>query len=202
MKPLGVKAVLLSLALLFAAGQGLAAKKKAVSTKVAIFAGGCFWCMQPPYQGLKGVSKVEVGYSGGKGLNPNYKDYIAKGHTEAVRIVYDPAQISYSALLDIFWRNINPTDKDGQFADRGPGYYAGIYWADEGQRKEAELSKAALDKSKRFDKPVLTPLHKAGAFYPAEEYHQDYARKNSLHYQMYKQGSGRAGFLEEKWGKP
>ncbi len=191
----------LILTLLVPAAQVMAAPKKTAPLKIAIFAGGCFWCMQPPFQNLKGVTKVEAGYTGGSGKDPNYKDYIAKGHTEAVRVAYDPAKVSYPALLDVFWRNINPTDLSGQFADRGPGYYAGIYWLDEAQRAQAEKSKTALDKSKRFDSPVLTPVLKAGAFYPAEEYHQDYATKNRAHYKAYKEGSGRAGYLEKMWGK-
>jgi peptide methionine sulfoxide reductase msrA/msrB len=169
-------------------------------TETAIFAGGCFWCMQPPFEQLEGVTEVLAGYTGGKGANPTYEDYVAKGHTEAVQIKYDPAKVSYSKLLDVFWRNINPTDPDGQFADRGPGYYAAVYYLNDGQKKEAEKSKEALNHSGKFDKPVLTKILKAGPFTAAEGYHQGYSHKNALHYKLYKNGSGRQGFLDQTWG--
>ena len=168
--------------------------------ETAIFAGGCFWCMQPPFEVLDGVTEVLAGYTGGPGVNPTYDDYHAKGHTEAVQIKYDPAKITYSKLLDVFWHNINPTDPDGQFADRGPGYWAAIYWLNEAQKAEAEKSKDALNKSGKFDKPVLTKIFKAGAFYAAEDYHQGYSKKNPTHYKLYKKGSGRQDFLESVWG--
>ena len=167
--------------------------------KLATFAGGCFWCMQPPFQNEPGVLEVLAGYTGGQGRDPNYDDYISKGHTEAVQLKYDPAKVSYERLLEIFWQSINPTDADGQFADRGPGYYAGIYTHEGEQRKAAEKSKKDLDASGKFDMPILTPIHAAGSFYPAEKYHQDYSKKNPAHYNAYKTGSGRAGFLKQYW---
>ena len=167
--------------------------------KIATFAGGCFWCMQPPFENEPGVAEVLAGYSGGQGKDPNYDDYISKGHTEAVQLKYDPDKVSYERLLEIFWQSINPTDPDGQFADRGPGYYAGIYAHDEAQRKAAEKSKKDLGASGKFELPILTPIHSAGPFYPAEKYHQNYSHKNPVHYNAYKTGSGRAGFLKQHW---
>jgi methionine-S-sulfoxide reductase len=169
--------------------------------ETALFAGGCFWCMQPPFEQLEGVSEVLAGYTGGQGKNPSYGDYVSKGHTEGVQLKFDPAKISYKKLLDVYWKQINPTDPDGQFADRGPGYYAAIYYLDEKQKAEAEKSKRELDKSGKFDKPVVTRILKAGPFYPAEDYHQGYSRKNSTHYKLYKMGSGRQGYLDRIWGE-
>jgi len=170
---------------------------------IATFAGGCFWCMQPPFDNLKGVISTEVGYTGGDIENPTY-DMISSGrtgHYEAMRVVYDPALVSYEKLLETFWHNIDPTQSDGQFADRGSQYYTAIFYHDEQQRDLAEASKVELGKSGKFDRPVVTKIIKASRYYPAENYHQNYYRKNSQHYERYKRGSGRAGFIEENWKK-
>jgi peptide methionine sulfoxide reductase msrA/msrB len=169
--------------------------------KTAVFAGGCFWCMTPPFEKLKGVLKVAAGYTDGKDPNPTYEDYAEKGYTEAVEITYNPAQITYSQLLDVFWRQINPTDPDGQFVDRGPAYRAAIIVLNEEQKKLAVKSREALDKSGLYDKPVVTKILKFKNFYPAEDYHQDYYKKNPLRYEMYHLNSGRGQYLDKVWGK-
>jgi peptide methionine sulfoxide reductase msrA/msrB len=167
----------------------------------ATFAGGCFWCMTPPFEKLSGVTSVVSGYTGGSGPNPTYGDYAAKGHIEAVQITYDPSRISYPALLDVFWRQIDPTDGGGQFCDRGPQYRSAIFYENAEQKRVAEESKEALGKTGRFQKPIATELIKASVFYPAEEYHQDYYRKNPIRYKFYRTGCGRDRTLEKVWGK-
>jgi len=169
--------------------------------KTAVFAGGCFWCMEPPFKELKGVVEVTAGYTGGSTENPTYEQVTSgkTGHYEAVRVVYDPERITYGELLDVFWRQIDPTDNGGQFADRGTQYFTAIFYQDEEQRKIAEESRRMLNEAAIFDRPVVTAVLPAKPFYPAEEYHQDYARKNVLHYSMYKTGSGRAGFQKKTW---
>lgn len=171
----------------------------AATTRQALFAGGCFWCMEKPFELLPGVLAVESGYAGGTTVNPSYEDYMAGGHIEVVRIVYDPAVISYTKLLDTFWRQIDPTDAGGQFVDRGHGYISAIFALDEEQRKLAEASKAALATSGTFAKPIVTPILPAATFYPAEEYHQDYYRNNPIRYNYYRSRSGRDNFLEKTW---
>ena len=167
----------------------------------ATFAGGCFWCMVAPFQKLKGVIEVTSGYTGGTKENPTYEEVCSgqTGHCEAVQILFNPSVISYRKLLDTYWRQIDPTDEGGQFADRGSSYQSAIFYHNENQRKEAEDSKAALEKSKIFDKPIVTKILSASTFYPAEEYHQDYHKKNPVHYKMYRRGSGREQFLEKHW---
>jgi peptide methionine sulfoxide reductase msrA/msrB len=167
----------------------------------ATFAGGCFWCMQPPFEKLKGVVEVLAGYTGGSGENPDYEDYAQKGHIEAVQITYDPSIISYKELLDVFWKQIDPTDSAGQFVDRGPQYRSAIFYHDEEQKRLAERSKEELAKSGRFDKPIVTEIVKATTFYKAEEYHQDYYRKNPVRYKYYRFRSGRDQYLEKVRGK-
>ena len=167
----------------------------------ATFAGGCFWCMTPPFEKLNGVNEVVSGYTGGNGPNPTYEDYAAKGHIEAVQITYDPSKISYSALLDVFWRQIDPTDKGGQFCDRGPQYRSAIFYENAIQKRLAEESKEALDKTGRYQKPIVTELIKASTFYKAEEYHQDYYKKNPIRYEFYRASCGRDKYLEKVWGK-
>ena len=167
----------------------------------ATFAGGCFWCMQPPFEKLPGIISVVSGYTGGTGTNPTYKDYAQKGHLEAVQIIYDPTKISYQMLLDTFWHQINPTDNEGQFVDRGPQYKSEIFYHTPEQQKIAEASKEALEKSHQFDKPILTEIKEAMPFYAAEEYHQDYYKKNPLRYKFYRYNSGRDAFLEKAWKK-
>jgi peptide methionine sulfoxide reductase msrA/msrB len=171
------------------------------ATQTATFAGGCFWCMTPPFEKLEGVIKVVSGYTDGKGANPTYEDYAEKGHTEGVQITYDPSKISYSKLLDVFWTQINPTDPDGQFVDRGPHYRAGIFYHDAEQKKLAEKSREALAKSGRFDKPIVIKIVKFTAFYAAEDYHQDFHKKNPLRYNFYRSHAGRDSFLDKVWGK-
>jgi len=169
--------------------------------QVATFAGGCFWCMQPPFDNLKGVISTEVGYTGGHVKDPTY-EMIGRGdtgHYEAMRIVYEPAVVSYEKLLETFWHNTDPTQADGQFADRGSQYHTAIFYHDEKQKSLAEESREALEKSGKFDQPIVTKILKAEIFYPAENYHQDYYRKNSEHYKRYKRGSGREGFIERNW---
>ncbi len=186
-------------------GQVNEARKRTTKTDglaVATFAGGCFWCMEPPFETLNGVSSVTSGYTGGKEKDPSYKQ-VSSGqtsHVEAVQIEYDPAEISYAYLLEVFWRQINPTDDGGQFADRGKHYRTGIYVHDRQQRELAEASKQRLEESGVFKKPIVTQIMSAGSFYPAEEYHQDYYKKNPSHYKRYRRGSGREGFLEAVWG--
>ena len=172
-------------------------------TKTAIFAGGCFWCMQPPFDQAKGVIQTVVGYTGGSKETANYNLVSAHKtqHREAIQVTYDPAQISYDQLLDIFWHNINPTQADGQFHDIGLSYQAAIYYRNEEEKKLADASKARLDKSRRFDKPVVTEILPAKPFYPAEDYHQKYYLKNPADFEAYHIGSGRVSFLEKIWGK-
>lgn len=169
---------------------------------VATFAGGCFWCMEPPFEQLDGVIKVEAGYTGGNSGKPTYKEVSSgkTGHVEAVAVHYDPKKISYDSLLDVFWRNINPTDPGGQFADRGRQYVTAIYYHSPQQKILAQASRDALEKSGRFEEPVVTKILPAKEFYPAEEYHQDYYRKNPFHYKRYKEGSGRTPFIKRTWG--
>lgn len=174
------------------------AKNESV-TKKALFAGGCFWCMEKPFEEIDGVHSATSGYSGGTSKNPTYGNYGAGGHIEVVQIIFDPSKVSYEQLLDIFWRQINPTDGGGQFVDRGYEYSSAIFYYDELQKEAALESRKNLDESKIFDKPVVTPVKEALAFWPAEEYHQDYYKKNPLRYGYYRSGSGRDTFLKKKW---
>ena len=169
----------------------------------AIFAGGCFWCMEPPFEKLPGVSKVISGYTGGNKVDPSYKE-VAGGstdHAEAVEVHYDSSKISYSDLLEVFWRNIDPTDGNGQFVDRGKQYRPAIFYYNKGQKNLAEKSKNKLNKSKRFKSKIETRIVKATRFYNAEEYHQDFYKKSTVRYKIYRVGSGRDQFLEKTWGK-
>ncbi|MBI5557203.1 MAG: peptide-methionine (S)-S-oxide reductase MsrA [Deltaproteobacteria bacterium] len=167
----------------------------------ATFAGGCFWCMEKPFEKLEGVESVISGYTGGTSPDPTYEDYAEGGYIEAVEIRYDPEQVSYEQLLDIFWRQIDPTDPDGQFVDRGRAYTSAIFYHDREQQLLAEESKKQLAASNVFSRPIVTPIIPAVTFYPAEEYHQDYYRKNPLRYKYYRYGSGRDQFLDMTWGK-
>lgn len=168
-------------------------------TETALFAGGCFWCMEKPFEKLDGVFSVESGYSGGTTQNPTYKNYGSGGHTEVIQIAYDPTQVSYGKLLDVFWRQINPTDGGGQFVDRGNEYISAIYVNNEEQRSQAEASRKLLEKSNILKAPVVTPIRNAARFWPAEEYHQDYYKKNPLRYSFYRSRSGRDDFLNQTW---
>ena len=176
-------------------------KSHAGGVETATFAGGCFWCMTPPFEKLDGVLKVTAGYADGQGEDPTYDDYAEKGFTEAVQITYDPAKITYTDLVDVYWKQINPTDAEGQFVDRGPQYRAAIYYQTPIQKKLAERSKRALDKSGRYDKPIVTAIAPYKNFYPAEDYHQDYYKKNPIHYNLYHDNSGRNEYLNGIWGE-
>jgi peptide-methionine (S)-S-oxide reductase len=170
---------------------------------VATFAGGCFWCMEPPFDRLDGVVSTISGYTGGRVSNPTYEQVSGgrTGHTEAVQVTYDPARIGYEKLLEIYWLNIDPTVKDRQFCDIGSQYRAAIFVHDAEQRRLAEASKAALERSKPFKAAIVTEIVDATAFYPAEEYHQDYYRKNPVRYRYYRAGCGRDARLKELWGE-
>jgi peptide-methionine (S)-S-oxide reductase len=170
----------------------------------ATFAGGCFWCMEPAFDKLEGVKSVVSGYTGGHKTNPTYEEVSsgATGHAESVEITYDPAVISYSKLLDVFWHNIDPTAKDRQFCDTGSQYRSAIFYHSEEQKRLAEASKKALEQSKRFPGPIYTEIVPATAFYPAEEYHQKYYQKNPIRYKYYRYSCGRDQRLKELWGKP
>lgn len=170
--------------------------------KRATFAGGCFWCMEPPFEKLPGVSKVISGYTGGKEVNPTYKEVASgsTGHAEAIEIHYDPAKISYDSLLEVLWRNIDPTDVKGQFVDRGKQYRPAIFYHNKNQKKVAEQSRDKLAKSKRFKKKIALQIIKVTAFYPAEDYHQDFYKKSVIRYRMYRMGSGRDQFISKVWG--
>ena len=170
-----------------------------MTTKKAMFAGGCFWCMEKPFEILDGVISVTSGYAGGTTENPTYKNYLSGGHVEVVEIVFDPSRVTYKELLDVFWRQVDPTDPGGQFVDRGHGYITGIYYLDDEQRRLAEESKKEMDESGIFDKSIVTPIIPAVPFYAAEEYHQDYYKKNPLRYRYYRSGSGRDKFLKKVW---
>lgn len=170
----------------------------------ATFAGGCFWCMEPPFEHLSGVVSVTSGYMGGHKTNPTYQEVSSggTGHAEAVEIVYDPAKISYSRLLDVFWRNIDPLDAAGQFCDKGQPYRSAIFYHNDEQKRLAEASKLALTQSGRFKQPIVTTIVPATTFYLAEDYHQHYSQKNPLRYKYYRYSCGRDQRLEELWGAP
>jgi peptide-methionine (S)-S-oxide reductase len=176
--------------------------KAAATLEKATFAGGCFWCMEHPFDALPGVVSVTSGYTGGQKVNPTYHEVSAggTGHAEAVQIVYDPSKITYGKLLDVFWHNIDPTTKDRQFCDSGNQYRSAIFYHTEEQHQEALQSKAALEKNKPFKEPVVTEIDPAGEFYPAEEYHQHYYKKNPIRYRYYRNGCGRDRRLKELWG--
>ena len=167
----------------------------------AYFAGGCFWCMQYAFDRVNGVKKTVVGYTGGKMANPDYESVSSgeTGHAESIQVLYDPKVVSYQHLVDVFWKNINPTTANGQFADHGTQYRTAIFYGNDEEKATAEASKAALDKSGKFSSPVVTQIVPLSTFYPAEEYHQEYYRKNPGHFQAYEVGSGRAGYIERTW---
>ncbi|WP_028317435.1 peptide-methionine (R)-S-oxide reductase MsrB [Desulfobulbus elongatus] len=181
------------------AAQPQEAGQEAIRRETALFAGGCFWCMESPFEKLAGVLSVESGYAGGTTTKPTYEDYAAGGHIEAIKVVYDANRVGYRQLLDTFWRQIDPTDADGQFVDRGHAYTTAIFYFTEEQRLEAEASKQALAASGVFSQPLVTPVLPAPTFYPAEEYHQNFYEKNPLRYTYYRDGSGRDDFLRRTW---
>ncbi|WP_134683899.1 peptide-methionine (S)-S-oxide reductase MsrA [Brevibacillus migulae] len=167
----------------------------------ATFAGGCFWCMVKPFDEQPGIIQVVSGYTGGHVENPTYEQVCSEetGHYEAVQITFDPSIFPYTKLLDIFWQQIDPTDAGGQFHDRGGSYRTAIFTHTEEQRSQAEASKRVLEESGRFDKPIATEILPAGPFYPAEDYHQDYYKKNPVRYELYRKGSGRDAFIKKHW---
>ena len=169
----------------------------------ATFAGGCFWCMQPPFDRLKGVVSTKVGYTGGKKKNPTYEEVCSgrTGHAEAIEITYDPSQVSYEELLNVFWTNIDPTDPGGQFYDRGSQYRTAIFYHNEEQKRLAEASKEELEKSGKFSRPIAPEIVPASEFYEAEEHHQEYYRKSPYRYKSYSTMSGRESYIEKTWGK-
>ncbi len=179
-----------------------AAQQPAGGQAVATFAGGCFWCMEPPYDALPGVISTTSGYMGGSKRNPTYEEVSsgATGHAEVVQVVYDPKKVSYEKLLDVFWRNTDPTVRDRQFCDIGNQYRTTIFYHTAEQQRLAEVSKAALMKAKPFKDEIVTPVVPAGEFWPAEDYHQDFYTKNPVRYKFYRTGCGRDARLKQLWG--
>jgi methionine-S-sulfoxide reductase len=175
----------------------------AAATKTAVFAGGCFWCIQPAFDKAKGVIKTVVGYCGGTEPNPTYQLVSSEktGHRESIEITYDPATISYDQLLDIYWRQIDPTQADGQFTDIGPSYRAAIFYGNSDEKKIADASKEKLARSGKFKKPIVTEVLPAMKFWPAEDYHQKYSEKNPEHFEAFEHGSGRVSFKKKTWGQ-
>jgi len=175
---------------------------RAQESEKAIFAGGCFWCMESAFEKneIKGVTEVLSGFTDGSGENPTYKDYAEKGHVEVIEITYDPAQVSYTGLLDIFWRQIDPTDADGQFGDRGRQYRPAVFYLTEEQKTLAEQSKQKLHQAGIYPRPLVTEITKASKFYKAEEYHQDYHKKHPVKYKFFRFSSGRDKYLKKIWG--
>jgi methionine-S-sulfoxide reductase len=170
-------------------------------TRTAVLAGGCFWCIQPAFDKAKGVIKTVVGYCGGTEPNPTYELVSSEktGYRESIQITYDPAKISYDQLLDIYWRQIDPTQADGQFTDIGPSYRAAIFYGNNDEKKIAETSKEKLARSGKFKKPIVTEILPTMKFYPAEAYHQKYYQQNPEHFEAFEQGSGRTSFKEKTW---
>ncbi len=183
--------------------EGLLMEKNDAKLEIATVAGGCFWCMEQPFEKLDGVRDVISGYAGGHKDNPTYEEVSSgtTGHTEAVQITFDPEKISYSEIIDVFWRQINPTDAGGSFVDRGSQYRSGIFYHDQEQKELAERSKEALEQSGRYDKPVATEIVPYEKFWKAEEYHQDYYKNHLLKYTFYRSRSGRDQYLKTVWGK-
>jgi len=192
-----------ALALLAATAQG-APPTSEPGRKTAIFAGGCFWCMEHPYDETDGVISVTSGYTGGTKSKPTYEEVSSgsTGHAEAVQVVYDPGKVNYQKLVDVFWRNVDPLTANAQFCDHGIQYRSAIFYLDDEQKRIAEASKEALAKSGRFDKPIVTQIVVAGAFWPAEGYHQHYYKTHPVQYKFYRYNCGRDQRLEQLWGKP
>ncbi|CAN5250749.1 peptide-methionine (S)-S-oxide reductase MsrA [soil metagenome] len=172
-------------------------------SETAIFAGGCFWCMEPPFDELEGVVSTTSGYAGGNEPDPSYEEVSAgeTGHLEAMRVEFDPEQIGYEELLAVYWRNVDPLDAGGQFCDRGSSYQTAIFYSNAEQKRLAEQSKADIEASARFDEPIVTPILPATGFYPAEERHQDYYEKHPIKYKFYRYRCGRDARLEELWAE-
>jgi peptide methionine sulfoxide reductase msrA/msrB len=187
-----------------AAGQSQTKIYNQNDLQIATFAGGCFWCIEAPFEKIAGVAEVVSGYAGGKEINPTYQQVSSgtTGHLEAVQVFYDPQIISYTELLDLFWKQFDPTDTGGSFADRGPQYTSAIFYHTPQQKQTAEKSKEHLQGAGIYSKPIVTPLKPFTTFYPAEDYHQDYHKKNRQRYMQYKIGSGRVGYIQKTWGDP
>ena len=170
-------------------------------TRTAVLAGGCFWCIEPAFDKAKGVIKTVVGYCGGTEPNPNYELVSSEktGYRESIQITYDPAKISYDQLLDIYWRQIDPTQADGQFTDIGPSYRAAIFYGNDSEKKNAEASKERLARSGKFNRPIVTEILPAMKFYPAEAQHQKYYQQNPEHFEAFEEGSGRVSFKKKTW---
>jgi len=205
-KALIILVIVLSLGILalqgaFAGKENTIASGKGSGLQTAIFAGGCFWCMEKPFEQLAGVESVISGYTAGRTADPTYEDYAAGGHVEAVKVTYDPAVVSYGKLLEVYWMQVNPTDAGGQFCDRGHAYTTGIFYTSEAQKEMAERSKANLETRQVYAEPIVTPILPAKPFYPAEEYHQDYYKKNPIRYEFYRSRCGRDQYLDSVWGK-
>lgn len=198
--------ILVGLALVAAASAAAQGTRPASEPgrKTAIFAGGCFWCMEHPFDEIAGVISVTAGYTGGTKANPTYEEVSSgtTGHAESVQVVYDPAKVSYQKLVDVFWRNIDPLTANAQFCDHGTQYRSAIFYLDDEQKRVAEASKEALAKSGRFDKPIVTQIVAASTFWPAEDYHQHYYKTNPVRYKFYRYNCGRDQRLEQLWGKP
>ncbi|HSE57579.1 MAG TPA: peptide-methionine (S)-S-oxide reductase MsrA [Nitrospiraceae bacterium] len=194
-------AVVLAGLLVIAAG--LDRPAGAANLEKAVFAGGCFWCMEEAFEGVEGVVSVTSGYIGGTKANPSYEEVSSgsTGHAEAVEVLFDPARTSYPKLLEVFWRNIDPTTPDRQFCDRGSQYRSAIFTLTELQERQAEESKRAVEQTKPFREPIVTQIVRATTFYPAEDYHQDFYKRNPIRYKFYKYNCGRVQRLEEVWGK-
>jgi methionine-S-sulfoxide reductase len=188
-------------AILLKTGSGQSPSPAAIKT--AVFAGGCFWCIQPAFDKAPGVIKTVVGYCGGTEPNPTYELVTSErtAYRESIQITYDPAKISYNQLIDVYWRQIDPTQADGQFTDIGPSYRAAIFYGNDEEKKIADASKAKLGQSGKFDKPIMTEILPAMKFWPAEDYHQKYYRQNPERFEAFENGSGRVSFSRKIWGK-
>ena len=180
-----------------------AQQKQPPGTEIAIFAGGCFWCMEPPFDEIPGVISTTSGYTGGHKKNPTYEEVSAgrTGHAESVQVLFDPKKVSYQKLLEVYWRNIDPTTPNAQFCDHGSQYRTAIFYQNEEQLRLAQASRAEIERTKTFREPLVTEITKASEFYPAEEYHQDYYKKNPLRYKFYRATCGRDARVQEVWGK-
>jgi len=196
------RAVFAAAIALLLGGAGVAAKQQGKAKReIATFAGGCFWCMEPPFDKLDGVTSTTSGYTGGQKKNPTYEEvsHGGTGHAESVQVTYDPGKVTYEKLLETFWHNVDPTQRNGQFCDHGTQYRTAIYYHNDEQKRLALESKAAIEK--RFKEPIVTQIEPAGVFYRAEEYHQDFYLKDPVRYKTYRAGCGRDARLQELWGK-
>ena len=193
----------LSMALIVVLVAATGSAGHAAAQAKAVFAGGCFWCMEEAFEKVEGVVSVESGYMGGQKTNPTYEDVSAggTGHAESVEVVYDPAKVSYQKLLDHFWKNVDPLTPNAQFCDHGSQYRAVIFYGNDEEKRQAEASRQVIQQSKRFTEPIVTQITMASKFYSAEDYHQDFYKKNPVRYKIYKYRCGRSQRLEQLWGK-